>query len=236
MSLAPTRRRAAAAVESLEGRRLLAATASLAWDGTGLLSINGSEGREALVISAKDNTLSVAGTTGSAVSYGPTLVNASAKPFTVPLWDVKSIFVTLGGGNDSLTIDLPEGGIGGTVDLGAGNDQFVAGNSSLGTIRILGGDGNDYVSLYNTIASNLIVETGADQDTISLADSRVWGYASIDAGAGNDHVLVNRTSIYGFAYINGGDGIDDIQGEGNLYASGSYIPGFEGGAFYSPVV
>ncbi|RLS80040.1 MAG: hypothetical protein DWI03_00480 [Planctomycetota bacterium] len=178
------------ALESLENRALL--TASV--DGTGLLTVVGTERADAIVISA--------GPTAGSVS----LRGVAGVPRGTVFAGVTAIQVSTLGGGDRLTIGAnirDSGGnlIGVVADTGRGNDTFDGGE---GDDEVRAGDGNDIVR----------GRGGADE---------IWlgpGNDSANGGDGADtiHGDAGRDTIVGAAgddSLGGGADNDSLSGDGD---------------------
>jgi Ca2+-binding RTX toxin-like protein len=172
-------------IENLENRCLLSATLS-----AGVLTVNGTTGRDNIHVDANRTTLKVA-------------VNHTKASFK--LADVKSLVVNGLAGND--TIDLGHGVIGATVNGGDGNDRIIGTDKA---DSITGGAGNDWIfarggnDVVNGGDGNDVLLGGAGNDTIH-GDA---GNDLIDGSTGDD-------SIFGDAgddWLSGGPGKDKIDG------------------------
>ncbi|MEH2210971.1 cadherin-like domain-containing protein [Nostoc sp.] len=125
--------------------------------------------------------------------------------------------ITLLGGNDYLSTELIVGSFGGngftTIDLGDGDDTFLFSNKLLDTLpgglSVVGGGGNDTLSISANFNSNIIpttlsVNLGDGNDTLSLVGfSNTSGAVTVTGGQGIDTLtLTGRPSDYGFANQN----------------------------------
>lgn len=116
-----------------------------------------------------------------------------------------AIDVSLGAGNDSLSF-IPRASISMsslTIDLGAGNDFAEVGEppytSSVlgvaGNVRILGGSGDDAVSVFSVmIGGSMEIQTGSADDSLFLNGVSVAGPVNITCDAGNDRVITGSAT------------------------------------------
>lgn len=181
-----------AAIESLESRRLLAASATLQPDGT--LIVQGTSGNDHLIVDGvirvsphhpQADRIYVSDVRITGQSTGDVLL---AKDFS--LADVKAIVLDGGDGNDGLFV-MTTDAIPTTVFGGAGDDGIEAWTGSAGNI-VHGGDGRDYIS---TSSGNDSIYGDAGKDVIHSQG----GNDLISGGGGND-------------VLYGGDGRDRIYG------------------------
>lgn len=234
------RRAAGLAVESLEGRALMAGDVSAVVNGAGELVINGdanSNGVQVTQINA--TTFSVGGTPAGGSA---TRVNGSFAPRVIP--NVTSnVRVNLSGGHDELRIGglsdanrmvLPGSLI---VSGGEGDDTVFARYLNMRDNRIISidtGAGADTVSLDRVVnRSTVDITTGTQDDTVSVANSTIFNRLAVttsagndrltvansvmdnfraDMGTGDDNVTVDRNLSWLSAFVDGGDGWDRITG------------------------
>ena len=178
-------------VESLESRQLMAANITAGF-ADGVLSIEGTDGADAIVVRNNYDEVSVDGVTG-----------------TVPASLVKAIVIESLGGNDIVRVsggNYPLNALA-LVDAGAGNDVVFGGNADN---AMDGGDGDDV--LLGSIALDLIFG-GAGNDTIlGLAgDDVLFGQAGSDTiyGADGHDILFGND---GADWLYGGNGVDILHG------------------------
>ena len=167
---------------------------------------HGGAGTDTLMadLSADTANIHLAANGANAFALGDDLVN-----FTTQLYDVESLYVTGGSGNDTFT-------------AGAGNDSL---NGGLGADSLTGGSGNDTYVVDNT--GDVITELG-NQGTDTLLASISWtltnatsievltltGTANINATGNGYANLLNGNS--GANALNGGTGADTMAGgDGN---------------------
>lgn len=245
---ARSRRSIAPAVQALESRSLMSATATLATSGPnkGLLTITGTSGDNKLVLGSGANSSVVYLTEGNQRVAGPFQVSA-----------IKAISANLQGGLDDLTIDLKGQtltrvdvlfGTGGwtrnpeRLNLFGGRvgQLFVDARSSstshvqlknltvTGTADLQYGTdtGEDTFVATNCLMGTLKLAMGGGKDGCNLYSSTITT-AQIDMGDGNDSLLCNATVING-GTLNGGAGWSDDLVRTNRSRVTATIFNFEG--------
>lgn len=107
---------------------------------------------------------------------------------------VNGIDAKMNGGDDTVSVLNIHKRL--SIDLGAGRDRaFVVGGSN--ALKILGGDGNDYVNLSGGHFSSVEINTGANDDTVTSFLTRVSGSENINGGSGHDRFYSIASSIKG---------------------------------------
>ncbi|MFG0333132.1 MAG: hypothetical protein ACF8TS_07210, partial [Maioricimonas sp. JB049] len=127
--------------------------------------------------------------------------------------------VDMGAGNDAVTLDASV--VFPFINLGVGNDQFVATGNTIGDGVFDGGDGDD-VMLFS---QNRFATLGNFQTDIAL-------------GSGNDQlVAAGNTFASGIDFLNVemGDGDDYFVSGGNIFSTDTYVDA-NGGAGYDLLV
>lgn len=176
------------AVESLEARRLMSATAAVtATLADGVLTVTGTDRRDAVVFSVDPTT-----------DPDQLHVVAGRDGYSFDLGEVGSVVVNTGAGNDRVIVDERTGAVflSFVVDAGAGNDTVVTGS---GNDVVLGGGGKDTVAggagddQVDGGAGNDRLAGGADNDMLlgEAGKDRLAGGAgddNLDGGAGRDAV------------------------------------------------
>lgn len=211
---------AAATVESLEARRLLAAPVVTV--SGGVATVNGTDGDDSISVSyviqnqtallqfnlndaqdtadpAQVNKIVVTGGAGNDVIS--VLANATDSNSPIPA------SVDAGIGNDVITTSFAND----TIDAGAGDDTVFAG---LGDDSVFAGDGNDKVL---GDEGNDTLSGGANKDTVlgGLGNDRLNG------NGGNDRLFgeAGADRLYGYEgndYLDGGSSNDRLEGSGGL--------------------
>ncbi|HRK30953.1 MAG TPA: hypothetical protein PLD59_07720 [Tepidisphaeraceae bacterium] len=210
--------RKAFAIDALEQRQLLANVSVQLADG--LLQIAGSSSADKLTVSVSNNTLTVKGATG-------TTVNGSTAGRSFPKFSVTGIFANLNGGDDVLTLDGVDQGLGGTINAGAGKDTVNIYRSTLHGMLVQGAAGNDNVNLLGTTLQSVVIDTGADNDVVSVLGNTVFNFSSVVLGSGNDTFVAVANTVFGFTSVDGGTGTDTAIGLWNNLPGGSFITGVE---------
>lgn len=150
-----------------------------------------------------------------------------------------------GDGDDQVTLNLDGYAFQAkvTVDLGGGDDSFSVIDGSLDrSLKIHGGEGNDDISIENTVIAgwhtrilgesgedtihvhgeigrNLYIQAGADDDVVTI-DAAVGRHLKVKGDDGNDSItLTSDASVERHARIAGGLGDDDITIEGDIQKS-----------------
>jgi hypothetical protein len=160
----------------------------------------------------------VAGNQSSA-DFTITVVEPSPTGGVTTVDVVDGQLVIVGDGNDNVVSIT---GIGtGTGQYEIVTDQGTQTVTAVsGGISINLGDGNDSLTLNNVyVAGAIVIQTGADDDTVVLGDNDVVSSAgdlSIDLGAGNDMLDGKRLYIGTNQIIHGGDGDDQLIFDGFL--------------------
>jgi Ca2+-binding RTX toxin-like protein len=233
-------RPAAGRVETLETRRLLSASASLA--ATGVLNVVGTTGNDTIEIAQSGGNVGVSlngsllNVTRGRKSLG-TSVNTTANP-------IKRISVQGLAGNDAIIYDASVTIPGAIVD-GNGSDQITSPGTANLTVRAGGGDdivtlgdgnylvalgdGNDQVTVGN---GNSMIGTNArtgddnvDNFTVGNGNNTVTYHGGIDnviLGTGNDSIKASGDAVSGIT-VSGGSGADFIDNpySGNIDLVGS---------------
>jgi Ca2+-binding RTX toxin-like protein len=182
-------------VETLEDRRLFAATITLA---AGTLTLNGTNADEQLTVALKSGRYQ-ANVTGPSVQPITRTFAASA---------VKNIVINAKGGVDLVDVTLKKFTGSVKVDAGAGNDDVTV--TTNGPTNLRGRDGDDRLTagagkdvIYGDAGDDSLTG-GSGNDLMNGGD----GDDSADAGAGNDTLLGGN----GNDTLQGGDGNDSIDG------------------------
>jgi Ca2+-binding RTX toxin-like protein len=192
-------------IETLEDRRLFAATITLA---SGTLTLNGTNADEQLTVQLKSGR------------YEATITGPSAQPITRKFapTQVKNIVISAKGGVDLVDVTLKKFTGLVKVDGGAGNDDVTVttnGPSNLrgrdGDDRLTAGPGKD--TIYGD-GGNDSMTGGAGNDLINGGD----GDDNADGDAGNDTLLGGNDADSlqggdGNDNIDGGNDVDDLEGD-----------------------
>jgi Ca2+-binding RTX toxin-like protein len=170
-------------LESLEGRRLFAATVTEGYPG--LYEVHGTADDDVIEISVNQDagTFTLDGATYADVSY---------------------IYVHGYDGNDfiSVTSEDGSGSIGASISADGGSDTVLLNFDG----AIWGGDGKDIIYLSDATRGQVYGEDGSDE--IYLSGTSADAY--VDGGCGNDYI--DATGNYAGATLHGGNGNDEIHG------------------------
>jgi Ca2+-binding RTX toxin-like protein len=224
-------------LEQLEGRRVMAVTASVT---SGVLSVVGTTGDDSIVVDIDSGNVRVR-------DHGIDVSISGAHT----AGDVNSAYITADNGNDIVTIDSSFGArsawifgqagndvlTGGSgddhLDGGSGNDampgnsgnDYLVADASDGSSGLTGGAGSDWLD-FTSESANIsftndttkafeVILGGSGNDTLSngsvSAAVSIWGFGgndTISGGSGNDHLIGGD----GNDTITGGDGNDTLAG------------------------
>lgn len=187
-----------------------------------------SGGNATVTWNATTNTLSVIG------DSNPNLIN-------ITLYDglayISGIGYTKINGGDFLSVTLPLENFTLVMDGAAGNDRlWVTVNTVEMTarVRIIGGGGNDWISVVNSNGprdlATLEVDGGAGDDLVEIAvngDLLIDGPLTVLAGDGADQVKIGPlVSVTGMATLDGGKRQDQLTLSPELFAV-AMVSGFE---------
>jgi Ca2+-binding RTX toxin-like protein len=226
-------------IESLETRRLLSGTPSATEDGSGMITVQGSDDGNVIIVNQlPDGSVGVVVYT-SADPINPAINTIFAKAAGVKInggagddqisfsGQTLVSFINGGDGNDVIFASA-QGAVGSQIDGGSGNDQIIVDNSHLdanfnlvaGTAisKVDGGSGDDQIVIQN--GSKAIVKGGSGNDVISVLgiDGNQKAWANVDGGSGNDGLIaIDANIIY-----NGGSGDDTMIA---VDSSGTYVGG-----------
>jgi len=131
----------------------------------------------------------------------------------------KSASISLGLGNDDLSLLGTSFSSAVTINTGAGADLVTIDQTSLGlnanfnnTLTINTGEDNDEVSIRNAATKKISVNTGDDDDTVTLESITANGAISVQTGAGVDalSLLSVTQTASGTNTFNVGTGADTV--------------------------
>ncbi len=173
---------AALAVQSLEGRRLLSATTSLALDSFGNLLVNDvvSGGRnDTLTIQSNTTTSRYVFSGGAGSEFSTSIAGAignGTSTVEIPFASVtgNKIITNTGEGNDNVTLSFTLGSFSKDVDLrmGDGQDTFVtAGTGSVSSLFIDGEAGTDTLNFNTDVTFSTAVGLNATAENINVIAS-----------------------------------------------------------------
>ena len=246
--LAARRTFAAASLEQLEDRTLLAGNVTAQFLGQSAF-INGD---------AADNSVQVLVDAGNVVVRGVngTTVNGGTNDFVLATNTAslsRSVFASLSAGNDTFVINGVTVGRDLFVDGGAGNDLLVVSAANVGrSLMLWGGFGNDDIMIdasrverdtnvfgwagdddiiirNSTIVDDLSISGQSGQDVIHLDSIQVGDKSRLSGGGGVDNILIQGTSRFADRMrAVGGRGGDNIQAAGSVVFNGLKRRSFSG--------
>jgi len=133
------------------------------------------------------------------------------------LGGVKSVFINLRGGNNSLLLGDEPGS--------TNNHTFVA----LGNLRIDTNGGDDWIALENTfVKGSTTIRTGAGNDQVTIDPVYLKGNVAITLGDGDDTLSIEDLGVGGSLSITAGDGDDTISMVRAIIAKNLFISGGDG--------
>ena len=142
---------------------------------------------------------------------------------------VANLRVSLGKGDDSLSLSGLELAGSLTVAMGAGeNSVFIDASTFGSSVSIAGGSKRDVVGVIDTsVGGQLLISAGGASDVVGLGSVEVGGALNVRLGTGNDWLAITNVSTSGKTNIasQGGADVTAISGgdfSGNFnYAGGS---------------
>ncbi len=177
--------------ESLEDRRLLAGDVTAKID-HGNLVIKGDKLDNAITISVNGGQISVAGDTGTGTN-----INGLTTPFTTDATNFTGkLKISMGKGNDSVTIQGLTVDGNASIKLGKGNDTF-----SSDSLMVTG---------------KTKIKTGKGDDNATITDSTLNDNLKVVMGKGDDNLAISGTTVSDNTYLNGKSGTNRLSlGAGN---------------------
>jgi len=104
-----------------------------------------------------------------------------------------------------------------SVSLGAGNDVLSMASTQFGgTLKVDLGDGDNIFSLTRGSAASLAYQGGADEDLVFLAGATIPGSVSVNAGDGENLVDIGGVLFGGDLTVKAGDGPDYLTSVGAI--------------------
>ena len=175
-------------------------------------------------------------------------VNGSVEPAVFD--GVRKLRVSLGDGADYLYFDAFEFGKNPMLlDLGAGDDEVVVGETKAGAIKVIAGAGNDTVrfpfcnvgatrvsdssgALYMLAAfgtfEQLKVTSGPESDEVWFENIEVALHLALDTGDGDDQIDIPYCSVAGKAVFKLGPGNNRFTSTGALLGKSAVIMASDG--------
>ncbi|WP_158521028.1 peptidylprolyl isomerase [Fuerstiella marisgermanici] len=202
------RRLSSSRMERLEDRMMLAGNVTAQFIGQNAF-VSGDDAANSVEILVDGGNLIARGTDG-------TTINGSADDFVLRTGSAslgRSLFVSLGGGDDALTMTGVTVNRNLTINGGSGNDLIgITESSSIGrNLWVRGGSGNDTVSLQDsTVGRNAHLSGNRGNDLLIVSASTVGRHLTVWGGGGADDVMIDDSDVSRDARVAGRGGSDDI--------------------------
>jgi hypothetical protein len=210
----PAARRAALALQTLEGRDVPAGNVFASLSATGVLTLVGDNAANAVTIRITGTSVTVAGDPGTTVDGLP-LVSAPRA--------VQAVQAAMNGGNDVVRIDptanfFVPGSV--AVNLGEGTNSLslqTAGRIVLGSLAVAGGTGNDAIAVAGGFGTGSIITgaasigTGGGANAVTLRRVAVGGPVAVATGDGADTLTIDASTFFNTFTANLGAGNDAIR-------------------------
>lgn len=109
------------------------------------------------------------------------------------------------------------------ISMGKGNDSVsIVGPVNTQSVSILTGDGNDRVTLSDVSHfGDLNIATGKGKDKVALTTVRVTQAMAVDTGADDDAIQFAAVQVDGDAKVTGGKGKNRLTGSSQLTVAGT---------------
>jgi FKBP-type peptidyl-prolyl cis-trans isomerase len=202
--------------QPLESRQLLAGDVSVSLDVDNLQISGDSAANEIRLSGTPDGRLQVIAVTGTTINGGTTAFDVGVA--------VRNVTISLGDGNDRLTIEnLVSTGIL-SIDLGAGDDNSQIRDINVRVLNVNGQAGNEVMQFHNTFSlGNITLEGQAGDDTFSITAMATSRGLVLDSGAGADTIGVDDLGVRDNLILLTGEGNDQIFMTGQIYAHKALI-------------
>ncbi len=212
------------ALEPLEARRFLSATASVEIIDQTLFVTAGDTLRHVTIQGNDEGGHQVRVTERPSSPVSPVGIIETFEPSAF-----SSIHVV---GSDSFSnVIIYEATVptGGSVLAGeAGAFVRIIDSNINGDLYLRGSDSRDFFDLSRGTIEGLVIDARGGDDFVRLGDVTVWNYVSLLGGEGSDQFNITRgTEIFGFTYINGGSGSDSLFTDDSNIAGGLWYVGVE---------
>ncbi len=197
--------------QKLESRLLLAGDVTVFIDNINLVVIGDSA----------DNQIQIVGNRfGGATVIGleDTTINGGDTQFVSPLPGLRNATIQLGGGGDSLEVANARFSNGVNIFSGAGNDDLLVRNSSIGSLNIQSGNGDDLLEIDSVWAINSsVINTQGGDDVIAIYSHAVGGDVSLFGGAGEDVLVADNLGMFGQLTVETGAQADQVLFTGDTF-------------------
>ncbi len=168
-------------VESLESRTMLAGNVHVIVSGDNMIINGDSDSNEIMVYSLVD-TIGVLGGNGTTVT---------GDVFDLTTADLNKLTIKMKSGDDHVTV-------GPRIE-------------ATGKVRIIGGGGDDQITVQGTFNDKVTVNGGADSDFIQLYLGTFNDKVTLNGGAGDDNVTIQVTTFATDVKANMGHGSDVVR-------------------------
>jgi len=190
--------------ECLEARALLSNVTVTIDQGT--LDLVGDADDHTFDVSVVGSDLHLVGSAGTTFTFNGT-TNATVDVPLASIAAVKTIAISMQGGDDTITVDATDlGTISAEVDvvLGDGTNSFTLTNATAsGQLVVVGGAGDDTVDISDSTLHDVVIFTAAGDDTIDLSNLTLQAAARTKAGT--------NEVLGGSLAIDTGDGDDSVS-------------------------
>jgi VCBS repeat-containing protein len=208
-------------IEQLESRRVLAGNVQASVRG-GSLNIVGDSSDNEITITYGANVFTVASRDGSTTingQAGPQDFTGVKKDVNIAMGNGADVVEFDGGSdpNDAIWIRNRL-----NIDMGSGADQLLVTN--VHTLRLFMnlGTGNDTLNIGNDGSDPGILVTkeanilgGSGNDDVSIANSQFKKFVNLDLAGNNDTLTIQDTSVHRRSNFNGGAGTDTLNRQDN---------------------
>jgi hypothetical protein len=195
--------------ECLEARALLSNVTVTIDQGT--LDLVGDADDHTFDVSVVGTDLELAGSAGTTFTFNGT-TNATVDVPLASIASIKTIAISMQGGDDTISVDATDlGTISAEVDvvLGDGTNSFTLTNATAtGQLVVVGGSGDDTVSISDSTLHTVVLFTGAGDDTVDMSSvtlqagprtkakesADVAAQLDIDTGDGDDTVTLTSVT------------------------------------------
>jgi hypothetical protein len=205
------------AVEQLEPKQMMAGDVTVSLVGGNLRVVGDEAGNQIAVTQGADaNSFVIQGLNGTNVK-----MNGTTAPETgLVVNNVRGLVnVSMGGGDDSVSVSNATFKLALSIETGAGNDTVLVGSPAGPTEAVAGAASGANVNARGA----LNIFTGSDNDTVRVADVAVGGFLNIATLGGDDTVQLGVAATPGLAAtaaegapasVRAGLAIDVALGEG----------------------
>lgn len=213
-------------VESLEDRTLLAGVVSANVSAAGTLTLSGdADNNNVVIFIAPSGTATVAATDGgeTLIRHPDGTLSAEFSPDAF----VDNIRVNLRNGDDWLQVisSVPLGTV--SVIGGGGDDQLSIDVHEADSVRYVGGSGNDYLLVERTTSTgNFSLLGGGGNDEVYMhSNNEFFGNTTIVGGSGNDDTTIRDSRFVGNTRVSLGSGNDDLDVESSQFNALNFSAG-----------